>query len=135
MGFLSVRERQESARNSDTLLKGQCSKSHSQPQSLGSGIGKAKQNAVVGGKTGVSDSGERTEETKAGTSCAESLFHEAVTIALGWSKPLHTTSAWGKAIAPIAGLHVDLPHGASALLKSQQPRLGSRGLGRLKWCQ
>ena len=77
---------------------------------------------------------ERTAGTTAGTPCAESLYCTADAIFLEWSAPTQAASAWGNAIPLPPGLPLThsgkLPLcGASALLRSQLPRLVCRDLG------
>ena len=68
-------------------------------------------------------------------SCAELLSHTADATFLGLNTPLHTASAWGSAIAPPSVLPIIPISKAYALLRSQLPGPGCRGLNRLRLCQ
>ena len=129
-GILSTRERQVSARDTDTLWKGQCTKPHLQPLTLDSGRGRGEQTRVSWKETKVCGSGKRAEGTAVGVPEGVLLTHQRHY--LSWVEHLiWEASAWGNAAAPPSGLPASPPCGACILLRSQMPCPGCRGLGRL----
>ena len=73
--ILYTRERGECARDTGTLIKGQCIKYHSQPLTLGSCGGREKQVRVMWGEMGVCGPGERVKGRAQQNLCWVTLPH------------------------------------------------------------
>lgn len=84
-------------------------------------------------KTGIFGSGETAIETAARTPVLSPSPPLVMPSFLGGA-PLHI-SAWGNAIVPPFGFPVAPSCRAPALLRSQLPGLGGRGMDRLRRCQ
>ena len=108
LGILSVREEWKYTRKTGVLLKGQPTKSHSQPLNLGSGEVREEWTRVTWRETRVCGSGETVEGTA--TRFPVLLLSDTTdTIFYGWGTLLHMASAYKKSVTPRSGLPVASP--------------------------